>query len=75
MNRENLEFRYYFNAGLNKETGICDEEGSDVFEIDSNGSSHYIGSIPFVFPSEISEMTDRELEEAFDLNMIFPNIV
>jgi hypothetical protein len=72
MDRDRLEFRYFFNAGLDKVTGLCDVEGSDVYEIDDNGERHYLGSINYVMPDEIAEMDDDELDEVFDQNMIFP---
>lgn len=72
MDRSRLEFRYFFNAGIDRVTGDCDVEGSDVFEIDDWGDRRYLGSVPYVFPEDIQEMTDSELEEALDQNMIFP---
>ena len=74
MDRERLEFRYFFNAGLDKETGICDGEGSDVFERDDSGSLHYIGSLYGYRPGEVSEMTDDELEEAMAISGIMSNL-
>ena len=68
MDRNRLEFRYFFNAGLDKTTCQCDVEGSDVFE-----DGHYIGSINWVTPSEISEMEDDEVEELLAENGIMPN--
>ena len=65
MNREELEFRYFFNAGIDRVTCQCDVEGSDVFQ---NG--HYIGSLNWVHPMDIAEMTDDELEELFKENGI-----
>ena len=65
MNREELEFRYFFNAGIDRVTGECDVEGSDVFQ---NG--HYVGSINWTTPSEISEMEDDELEQLLITNGI-----
>lgn len=70
MDRNRFTFKYYFNAGLDKVTGRCDEEGSDVFEIDANGDEHYIGSLPYIYPSDIAEMEDDELEERFIENGI-----
>ena len=75
MRRENLEFRYFFNAGLDKVTGICDGEGSDVFEHDELGTPHYIGSLYNIMPSELAEMEDPELENLLAENGIFPNLV
>ena len=72
MDRSRLDFKYFFNAGLDKVTGLCDVEGSDVFEIDDAGERHYLGSINYVMPEEIQEMDDDELNEVFDQNMIFP---
>ena len=73
MDRERLEFRYFFNAGLDKTTGICDGEGSDVFERDDSGGLHYIGSLYGYLPEEISGMTDSELDEAMVTSGIFTN--
>lgn len=74
MDRERLEFRYFFNAGLDKKTGICDGEGSDVYERDDSGGLHYIGSLYGYVPSEVSEMTDEEFEQAMYACGIFSNI-
>ena len=74
MDRERLEFRYFFNAGLDKTTGICDGEGSDIFERDDSGGLHYIGSLYGYVPSEVSEMTDDELEEAMATSGIMSNL-
>ena len=74
MDRERLEFRYFFNAGLDKVTGICDGEGSDIFERDDSGSLHYIGSLYGYLPSEVTEMTDDELEEAMATSGIMTNL-
>ena len=73
MDRSKLTFKYYFNAGLDKVTGRCDEEGSDVYEIDDNGNEHYIGSLPYILPLDIAEMEDDELEERFIENGILTN--
>jgi hypothetical protein len=73
MNRDRLEFKYFFNAGLDKTTGICDGEGSDVYERDDSGGLHYIGSLYNYLPEEISEMTDAELDEAMVTSGIFTN--
>lgn len=73
MNRDRLEFKYFFNAGLDKATGICDGEGSDVYERDDSGGLHYIGSLYGYLPEEISGMTDSELDEAMVTSGIFTN--
>lgn len=65
MNREELEFRYFFNAGIDRVTGECDVEGSDVFH---NG--HYVGSIKWTLPSEIAVMDDDEVENLLVTNGI-----
>jgi hypothetical protein len=74
MDRNRLEFRYFFNAGLDKMTGICDGEGSDVYERDDSGGLHYIGSLYGYVPSEVSEMSDDELEEAMATSGIMSNL-
>ena len=74
MDRERLEFRYFFNAGLDRTTGICDGEGSDVFERDDSGGLHYIGSLYGYLPEDISEMSDDELEEAMATSGIMTNL-
>jgi hypothetical protein len=43
-------------------------EGTDVFE-----DGHYIGSVKWKLPEELSEMDDDELEELFAENEIFSN--
>lgn len=63
-----LTFKYFFNAGVDKVTGDCDLEGTDVFE---NG--HYIGSVRWKIPEELEEMSDEELEQVFAENGVFPN--
>lgn len=68
MNREHLEFKYFFNAGIDKVTCECDVEGTDVYE-----DGHYIGSIKWKLPTEVSAMDDDELEELFAENEIFSN--
>lgn len=73
MDRDRLEFKYFFNAGLDKVTGICDGEGSDVYERDDRGGLYYIGSLYGYLPEEISGMTDSELDEAMVTSGIFTN--
>ena len=65
MDRSKLTFRYFFNAGFDRETCECDLEGTDVFE-----DGHYIGSVKWKLPDELSEMDDDELEEVFEENEI-----
>ena len=68
MDRSKLTFRYFFNAGLDRETCECDLEGTDVFE-----DVNYIGAVKWKLPDELSEMDDDELEEVFEENEIFSN--
>lgn len=68
MDRNRLEFRYFFNAGFDRETCECDVEGTDVYE-----DGHYIGSVKYKMPDELSAMDDDELEEALAENNIFSN--
>ena len=68
--RDGYGFRYYFNAGLDKQTGECDAEGTDVFEQDKNGKWHYIGDIKGVYPEEIKDMSDAEFEDCLAENYI-----
>ena len=65
MNREELEFKYFFNAGIDRVTGECDVEGSDVFH-----KGHYVGSINWTLPSEIACMDDDEVENLLVTNGI-----
>lgn len=61
MDRSKLWFRYFFNAGLDKVICEYDVEGTDVYY-----DEHYVGSVNWVLPDELSEMDDDELEEIFD---------
>lgn len=65
MNRDKLTFRYFFNAGIDRITGICDAEGTDILY-----DGYYVGCIYFKHPSELAEMEDEELEEVFAENGI-----
>ena len=62
MDRDKLIFRYFFNAGLDRETGICDGEGCDIMKLDDEGNEEYVGSIYGVLPGDISGMDDTALE-------------
>ena len=62
MDRDKLIFKYFFNAGLDKETGICDGEGCDIMKLDDEGNEEYVGSIYGVLPGDISGMDDTALE-------------
>ena len=65
MDRNTLEFKHFFNAGIDRATCICDGEGTDVFQ---NGE--YIGSIYWKLPTEVASLDDDELEELFYENNI-----
>lgn len=65
MDREKLEFRYFFNAGIDRVTCECDVDGTDVYY-----DGHYVGSVKWVLPDELSEMEDNELEQEFYWNNI-----
>lgn len=70
--RDGYGFRYYFNAGLNEETLVCDEEGIEAFEKDSNGDFHFIADIPCGYNVDnIRDMTDDEFNEFLTENGIF----
>ena len=58
MNRDELTFERFFNVGIDRITGECDVEGTDVYE-----DGHYVGSIKWVLPTEIEGMEDDELNE------------
>ena len=66
MKREDYIFRYFLNAGYDKVTNECDLEGSDVYDKDG----HYLGTIKWVTPDEIEDMSDDELMELFFENDI-----
>lgn len=61
--RNGFGFKYFFNAGLNKDTMECDEEGSDVFVKREDGKWHFEDTFSGVKPSELENMTEEEFEE------------
>ena len=67
ITRGGYKFRYFFNAGLNKQTGICDEEGVDVYDEDTN---EYFGSISGVSTDEIEMMDENEFITLLEDNYI-----
>lgn len=70
VQRGNYIFRYFFNAGLDKETLDCDLEGVSVFEIFED-ETHFLADIPTGKTlSDIRDMTDTELEEFLVENYI-----
>ena len=60
--------RYFFNAGLDKETMQCDAEGTDFY--DEDDTEHYIGRAYGVTPDEIEEMTEGEFQQLLEDNYI-----
>jgi hypothetical protein len=66
VTRNGYEFKYFFNAGLDRRTLECDVEGVDVFE-----DGHYIGSIKWKSEEDILDMTDEEFENILAENEIF----
>ena len=61
--RNRLSFKYFFNSGLDRETLECDLEGSDVFY-----DGIYIGSVKLLFPSDLSKLTNIELDKVLQEN-------
>ena len=59
--------RYFFNAGLNRETGVCDEEGTEFYD-DETGE--YVGQVENLTPSEIEEMGESEFQQLLEDNYI-----
>ena len=68
--RPYLEFRYFFNAGVDKETGICDGEGSDVIYVHPDGKEQLLGSLYGFTPDVVAKMSDRKLEKALKTSYI-----
>lgn len=60
-------FKDYFNAGLDKKTGICDEEGVDVFDEDTH---KFIDSIRWVSTDEIELMDESDFVKLLEDNYI-----
>ena len=61
--RHDVEMRYFFNAGLDKATGICDGEGTDFVNVHPDGSEELLGSLYGYTPGEVSRMSDIEFEQ------------
>lgn len=66
MEIDEFEFRYFFNAGLDRRTFQCDVEGSDVYRY-----GHYIGSVPWKMPDELEALDDEELTIVLAENGIY----
>ena len=60
--RDGYAFRYFFNAGYDKVTGLCDAEGTDVFTLDENGGLHYVQSAYGILPADIMDKTEEEFD-------------
>lgn len=60
-------FKDYFNAGLDKKTGICDDEGVDIYDEDTN---KYIDSISGVSTDEIELMDEQDFVKLLEDNYI-----
>ena len=52
--------RYFFNAGINKDTLVCDEEGTEFYDEDT---LEYVGKALGVTPTEIMDMSEYDFEE------------
>lgn len=66
--RGGYALRYYFNAGINKKTCVCDEEGTDIY--DANDTDHYIGCVSGYSPSELMAMSEDEFYAVLEENYI-----
>lgn len=55
---ERFRFRYFFNAGLDKDTGLCDAEGCDIFLKDGDT---YLGSLVGILPEEALNLTEDDI--------------
>ena len=52
--------RYFFNAGINKATLACDEEGTEFYD---ENTLEYVGTAYGVTPTEIMDMSEYDFEE------------
>ena len=69
--RDGYGFRNFFNAGLDKMTGVCDGEGVDIYDIDDQGEAHFVAMVYGVFVSDIYDMTDSEFDNFLAENGVF----
>ena len=67
---DRLKLRYFFNAGIDKETGICDGEGTDFIYIQADGEELLLGSLYGFTPQEVSAMSDEQLERALTTSYV-----
>lgn len=67
---DRLKLRYFFNAGIDKETGICDGEGTDFIYIQADGEELLLGSLYGFTPDEVSRMSDIEFEQVLTTSYI-----
>jgi len=71
LERDGYGFRFFFNAGYDKQTGMCDAEGVEVFDIDDNGDCHPIGIVYNKTIEDVKEMNDNEFNQMLDEAGIF----
>jgi len=67
VTRGGYGIRDYFNAGLDKRTGICDEEGVEFYDEESG---QYIGNVVGVSSYEIEDMDELEFARLLDDNYL-----
>ena len=67
VTRGGYGLRYFFNAGLNRQTGICDEEGTEFYDEETG---NYIGQVPNITPEEIEEMDEGDFSRLLDDNYL-----
>lgn len=72
LRRRGLGLRYFFNAGINPETLVCDEEGIEVYDQDFVGDYHLIATIPTDKTiNDIRNMSNVEFDDFIAENGIF----
>ena len=59
LSKGNYLLRYFFNAGYDQTNGLCDAEGTDIYD----DELHFLGSIYWKSPEEIIGLTDEEFDE------------
>ena len=67
VTRGGYGLRYFLNAGLNKQTCICDEEGTEFYDEETG---NYIGQVPNITPEEIEEMDEEDFARLLDDNYL-----
>jgi hypothetical protein len=66
LERDGYGFRYFFNAGFDKATGMCDAEGVEVYEIDAKGEPRYTGVVFNKTIENVQDMNDNEFSRMID---------